>query len=345
MNKEVRVLIVSGNARELAALTAVIQRAPGISLAGAADNADMLLETIDVKKPDALLIDMDTFRADTVMAVRQVMRLKPLPVILMTARERDTDVVFEAISAGALTVVKKPVLANTPDDDKAAAKILRDIKTYSGVSVIRHVRGGTSAFEEREQASRKMFTPASRIIAIASSTGGPHALKTILSKLPAAFPAGIVVAQHISQGFTPGLVDWLTGLCAIKVKGAIDGEKIMPGTAYFAPDGYHIMVKRFEIIGLDDGPVIGGHRPSCNKLLNSAAEVYAGKAIGVILSGMGEDGAVGMKAIHDAGGKTFAQDEATCAVFGMPKVALELGAVCETTPLDMIADELCLAAR
>jgi two-component system chemotaxis response regulator CheB len=345
MTNEIRVLIASGNERESAGLTGVLKRADGIKVVGTVAGAAALLDSITDNRPSALLLDMDTFAGDSVMAVRQVMRKSPLPIILMTCRERDNDVVFESISAGALTVVKKPVITNTLDDDKQAAKVIRDIRTYSGISVIRHVRGEASDFDERTRAEKKKFAPAGHIVAIASSTGGPQALKTVLCELPASFSAGIVVAQHISQGFTPGLIDWLGHLCSIKFKEGREGEKIMPGTAYFAPDGYHIKVRRFELIGLDDSPPIGGHRPSCNLLLKSAAEVYGDKAVGVILSGMGEDGAAGLRAIHDAGGKTFAQDEASSAVFGMPNVAMGLGAVTKTTPLARIADEIIKAVR
>ena len=340
MNNGIRVYILAGNARERDALAAVIRRSPGMTLVGTGNEPDLFTETFDTTKLDALLLDIDTFDGDPVDLVRQIMRQNPLPIILMSASQRDTDVVFEGISAGALTVVKKPYLTNTPEDDILAAKVLRDIKTYSAVVVIRHVRGGDSEYRERMLAARDKYAPEGRIVVIASSTGGPQALKVVLSALPASFPAGLVIAQHISQGFTPGLTEWLDNICSIKVKEARDGENIKPGTAYFAPDGYHIAVRRFELIGLDNGSAIAGHRPSCNKLLKSAADVYHDKAVGVILSGMGEDGAVGLKAIRDTGGKTFAQDEESCAVFGMPKIALDIGAVDRTTSLDIIASEL-----
>lgn len=345
MDKNINVLVAMGNVRERGAMSAVIKRAPGITLAGATGDNDSLIGLIEAKKPDALLLDMDTFGDDPVVTVSNIMRQSPLPIILMSSRERDTVGVFEAISAGALTVVKKPVLANSEKDDKQTAKVLRDIKTYSEISVIRHVRGGDSTFEERRRSERKKYLPTGHIVVIASSTGGPQALKTMLCELPAGFPAGIVVAQHISQGFTPGLIEWLDGLCAIKFKEGVQGEKIKPGIAYFAPDGFHITVKRFELIGLDSGPTVGGHRPSCNMLLKSAADVFGEQAIGVILSGMGEDGAIGLKAIRDVGGKTFAQDEASCAVFGMPRVALEIGAVSRTTPLNRLAEEIVREVR
>ncbi len=326
-----------GGAPEAEALSRLIKGERDFALAGSAKDQAGLVEKIIGACPDAVLLDLDTFGPDPVAAVRDIMRLCPAPVILMSGKHENTAMAFEGISAGALTVVKKPSYFDLKVDAKAGAPLLKAIKTYSEIKVISHVHGG---FDEREHGKKENNGSQNRIVAIASSTGGPLALKAVLSVLPAAFPAGIVIAQHITQGFATGLVEWLDAALKIKVKEPVNGEIIRPGIAYISPDGYHISVDRGDKIVLDDSGPIKGHRPSCDKLLKSVARVYGDRAVGVILSGMGSDGAEGLKEIRKAGGYTIAQDEKTSVVFGMPKVAYEIGAVNRTIPLDRIGWEI-----
>lgn len=332
----IRVYIASGSARDLEALSTLIENAPGFELAGTSRDESGLIEALIRLEPDAILVDFDVFSSDAVGVVRQIMRDAPAPVILISSGEKEKERAIEGISAGALTVVKKPLHLELKEDPKAGDALLKALKTYSEIKVIRHVMGAENDHETKVMTSAHN----GRIIAIASSTGGPQALRKVLSGLPASIPCGIVIAQHITEGFSRGLVDWLNKSCSISVKEPHDEEVIESGVAYIAPDGYHISVERGGRIKLDEGPPIGGHRPSCNKLLKSAAKVYGDKAIGVILSGMGSDGAEGLKDIKKAGGRTIAQDEATSVVFGMPKVALEIKAVNRTVPVDRISWEI-----
>ncbi len=337
MGDNKKVFLAVGAAPELEALSRLIKGGHGFSLAGTAKDQAGLIEKINQACPDAILLDLDTFGPDPVAAVRDIMRLCPTPVILMSGKTKNAALAFEAISAGALTVVKKPSYFDLKANAAAGVPLLKAIKTYSEIKVISHVYGGA---EERERGQKKRNGSHNRLVAIASSTGGPMALKAVLTVLPATFPAGIVIAQHITQGFAKGLVDWLDGALKIKVKEPVNGEIIRPGIAYISPDGYHISVERGDKIVLDDAAPIKGHRPSCDKLLKSVARVYGDRAVGVILSGMGSDGAEGLKEIRKAGGYTVAQDEKTSVVFGMPKVALDIGAVSRTIPLDRIGWEI-----
>jgi two-component system, chemotaxis family, protein-glutamate methylesterase/glutaminase len=336
VNKK-KVFLAVGNGQESEALARLIKSGSDCLLTGTASNQNGLIEQIIESCPDAILLDLDTFGPDPVAAVKDIMRLCPAPIILMSGKNENAALAFEAISAGALTVVKKPSYFDLRADEAAGAPLLKAIKTYSEIKVIRHVHGG---IDDKNRPKNNHNGSQNRLVAIASSTGGPLALKAVLSVLPATFPAGIVIAQHITQGFTTGLVDWLDAALNIKVKEPVDGEIIRPGIAYISPDGYHISVERGDKIVLDDSGPIKGHRPSCTKLLKSVAQVYGDRAIGVILSGMGSDGAEGLKEIREAGGHTIAQDEKTSVVFGMPKVAFEIGAVNRTTALDRIGWEI-----
>ncbi|MFH1737301.1 MAG: chemotaxis protein CheB [Actinomycetota bacterium] len=337
MVETIRVYIASGSAHDLGALMALFENATGFELAGVSTDSKGMIEALIRLEPDAILLDLDVFSGDVIAVVKKIMREAPAPIILISSAEKNKERAIEGISAGALTVIKKPIYVELKEDPHAGDLLLKATRTYSGIKVIRHVMGTDDNRPKRQASSLEQN---GRIIAIASSTGGPQALRKVLSGLPATLPCGIVIAQHITQGFTGGLVDWLNKSCMVTVKEPSDGEIIEPGVAYISPDGFHISIERGGKIKIDDGPLIGNHRPSCNKLLKSVAKIYGDKAIGVILSGMGDDGAEGLKEIKKAGGRTIAQDEATSVVFGMPKVALEIKAVNRTVPVDRIFWEI-----
>jgi len=178
------------------------------------------------------------------------------------------------------------------------------------------------------------------IVAIGSSTGGPAALYKILSGIPKTFPLPILVVQHISFGFVDGLASWLNDACELRVQVGKQGERVMAGNVYIAPDDRHMVIDRFMRIGLSDTPPVGGHRPSVTALFNAVAQAFGSSALAVILTGMGSDGALGMKALFEAGAITIAQDQASCVVFGMPKEAIALGAIRHVAHLDFIAQKM-----
>lgn len=340
MKDGLAVLIASGNRNETKALRELVDQAGGFRTAGTVGAAAGLLELIRQTSPDVVLLDIDGFSDDPVEQISAIMRQEPVPIVLMSS-ERGALKAVEGIAAGALTVVRRPALIDLKPDRAPALLLLKTLRTYAGVQVIRHVHGR----DIKAKSVPRTRPRAAGIIVIASSTGGPNALKTILAALPADLPTGVVVAQHITQGFTPGLVQWLDKASPLRVKLAEHGETIQPGVVYFAPDEYHIVVKKGNLIGLDKAGPIDGHRPSCNRLLRSAAQVYGDRTTGVILSGMGEDGAQGLLEIKREGGQTIAQDEATCVVFGMPRAAVENGAVARTTALAGIAGEILRLAQ
>ncbi len=335
MKDSLRIFTATGNRNELTALVRLIEAAPGFIVAAAVADEMGLIDLIDKEKPDLVLMDLDYFGDDPVGKIRDIMRLYPVPIVLMSSEQKAVKAI-DGIAAGALTVIKRPPTTDLKTNAPAGQALLRTLKTYAGVQVIRHIHGG----EVKKRARVCDDKGAAGLVVIASSTGGPNSLKIILSELPANLPAGIVVAQHITQGFTQGLIEWLDRVTALNVKLAEDGEEIMPGTVYFAPDEYHISIKKGCLINLEKASATEGHRPSCNTLLHSAAVACGDSTVGVILSGMGDDGAKGLLDIKKAGGMTIAQDEATCVVFGMPRVALENGAVDGTTPLASIAGEI-----
>jgi two-component system chemotaxis response regulator CheB len=184
-----------------------------------------------------------------------------------------------------------------------------------------------------------------KIVAVVASTGGPQALLDILKRLPEDFPCGIVIVQHITSGFLPGLVDWLNKECKIRVKIGEDSEEIQPGVAYMAPDNLQMRVEESGKISLSDEPAQGGHRPSGDVLLESVARTYGNGSVAAILTGMGRDGAMGMKAIKQFDGKTIAQNEKSCVVFGMPKAAVEMDVIDKVLPLASIAEEIVSLVR
>ena len=243
---------------------------------------------------------------------------------------------FKAIEAGALMVLGKP--HGMVDQDPEANQLIAHVKAMADVKVVRR-RWRMPQGVQTKAPGTPDPAPALRltqIIAIGASTGGPPALHVILSQLPADLPLPVLVVQHISSGFVGGLARWLNETTPLRVKVAEIGEALQAGTAYLAPDGQHLLVTRWGLVGLGDSPPVDGHRPSVTALFESVAQHYGPAAIGVLLTGMGGDGARGLKAMRDAGSQTLVQDEQTSVVFGMPQVAIALGAACEVLPLEQI---------
>jgi two-component system chemotaxis response regulator CheB len=249
--------------------------------------------------------------------------------------------VFKAISHGALDVIDKSEL-EIVGNKKSGEALIAKIKFLTGVRVLDHPLEKLQ--NERAIIDLKPFRKkvSEKIVALVASTGGPQALLKILQRLPEDFPCGIVIVQHITNGFLPGLVDWLNKECKIRVKIGEDSEEIRPGVAYIAPDNFQMKVEGGGKIGLSNEPSDGGHKPSGDVLLESVAKVYGKGSVGTILTGMGRDGVMGMKAIKESQGKTIAQDEKSCVVFGMPNAAIEMDVVDKVLPLERIAEEIVL---
>jgi two-component system, chemotaxis family, protein-glutamate methylesterase/glutaminase len=283
-------------------------------------------------KPDVVVVELTG--PDAFGAIEALMAEAPTPILaLHPERRKDVDPI-PALALGALDVAVLPV---NPAPNYFR-ELTRKLSLLAQVRVVKHVQGakrkrGTKSFQSVPE-------PPFPLVAIAASLGGPRALSSILRMIPKGFPAPLVICQHISDGFTEGLAHWLAHETSLKVHEARDGDWMIPGTAFIAPSGAHLLVEDDGRLKLDSGPPLMGFKPSCDALLYSAAQAFGRRAIGVVLTGMGRDGARGLKEIRDRGGRTLVQDEATSVVFGMPGAAVELGAAEEIVALDGIAATL-----
>lgn len=337
----IRVLIVDDSPLMCKALTDILNSDPQIMVVGIAYNGKEAIDIVPKLKPDIITMDIHMPIMDGFEATKHIMAYNPTPILILSTSvfKAGMDKVFKAIYYGALDAMEKGDLEINKDADSTKL-LIEKIKLLSGVKVISHP---LAKLEKEKIVSISEFTKEKaldRIVAIAASTGGPQALMTVLRSFPAKFPCGIVIVQHITSGFLDGLVDWLNNECKIKVKVAQDSEQIMPGVAYIAPCEFQMRVTGESKISLANEPSYNGHRPSADILLESVARVYKEGAIGVILTGMGRDGLIGMKTIKQMRGKTIAQDEKSCVVFGMPKEAIEAGVIEKVLPLERIADEI-----
>lgn len=344
--KMIRVLVADDSPLMCKVLTDILNSDPLILVTGVATNGKEALELVPPLKPNIITMDMDMPVMDGFEATKRIMASHPTPILIIssTVFQSGTEKVFEAISHGALDVFDKSQLA-VGGNRRSGEALIAKIKFLNGVRVkYKH------SLPPRKERSRLDLRASSgqnsnKIVAMVASTGGPQAILEILKRFPEDFPCGIVIVQHITTGFLSGLMEWLDRECKIKVKIAEDLEEIKPGVAYLAPEEMHMRVVEGGRISLWNGPPHGGHRPSGDILLESVAKVYGKGSIGVILTGMGRDGANGMKAIKQAFGRTIAQHEKDCVVFGMPSAAIEMDGVDRVLPLGKIAEEIAFWVR
>lgn len=336
----ITVLIVDDSPLVRQVLTKLLEADPAIRIVGyAADGQEAVEKTFHLQ-PHLITMDIRMPGMDGLEATEKIMAYRPTPILIVTsARDRrGVQITMEALAAGALEVVEKP--SPLPDDswEVLGASLVEKVKLLAGVKVITHLKGrGRHPAARARTASRE---PAHRVVGIGVSTGGPGVLNQILKRLPADFPMALLIVQHMSEGFMPGLVEWLSREASLSVRLAREGDQVKPGVALMAPEGAHLVVQQGERARLRPALPVGGHRPSADVLLHSVAAIYGATAVGVLLTGMGRDGAEGLRAIRDAGGHTIVQDEESCAVFGMPRAAIDLGAAQEVLPPSGIADRL-----
>jgi len=286
------------------------------------------LETVQRLHPDVVVVDLSG--PEALKAIARVMAERPVPVLALHPGVLSGADAFQALAVGAVEVVDRPV---EPGIDFWQT-VSRKLMLLAEVRVTRPVQAQKP--NVRPAATEAPFP----LVAIASSLGGPKALSVVLKMLPKDFPAPVCICQHISNGFTEGLAQWLGSETPLRVVEASDGEEMVPGSVYIARSGTHLVVRSKGRLSLDPSPPVRGFRPSCDVLLTSAAEAFGTRTLGVILTGMGRDGARGLKEIRERGGRTIAQDKASCAVYGMPKEAVRLGAAEAVRPLDQIAPTL-----
>jgi two-component system chemotaxis response regulator CheB len=338
----IRVLVAEDSpvAREL--LVSILESAPGLQVVGTARNGAEAVRLAKRLTPDVIVMDVYMPEMDGFEATRRIMAETPRPIVLVSASfvKNERDLTFNALKSGALSVLEKPAMYDPPERHNL---LISQLKLMSEVKVVRRWLEST-----KPAATCRQVVPASvlrerngqskfQVVAIASSTGGPGMLAQILGQLPADFPLPVLIVQHITQGFSVGLAGWLNQQTPLTVRLAGQGDELQAGHVLIAPDDHHMMVNSAGLISLTKEPGYHRLRPSADQLFTSVARVYGATAIGVILTGMGGDGAEGLRTMREAGARTIAQDKDSCVVFGMPAVAIELGAAEQILPANKIA--------
>jgi two-component system chemotaxis response regulator CheB len=340
-----RVLVTEDSVVARALLVSIINRDPDLEVVGEARDGEQAVELAAQLRPDVITMDVHMPKLDGLEATRRIMAGTPTPIVVISAIDpKDVRLSFEALDSGALAVLAKPTGPTAPDFATRANEITTTIKTMSGVRVVtRRPKLAAAPTPAPAAPARTAGRRRVDVVAIGSSTGGPDALGKIVGALPAGAPVPILIVQHITVGFHQGLVDWLNNVTPLKVKLGVEGESVRAGEVVIAPGEHHMTVDSGRRIKLIDEPPVRGHRPSATKLFQSVTKVYGANALGVILTGMGDDGADGLVELKNAGGWVIGQDEATCVVYGMPREAAVRGAVTEVLPLGEIADGIVAA--
>ncbi len=339
-----RVVVVDDSALVRGLLAEIINRQPDMECVGAAADPLVAREMIRNLNPDVITLDVEMPRMDGLDFLSRLMRLRPMPVVMVsTLTERGAEVTLRALELGALDFVAKPKIGVADGLQQLAQDITDKVRTASRATIRRVTTPPPAAGVPHAPATASVGRLSTeKLIFIGASTGGTEATKEVLMGLPPDCPA-VVITQHMPPGFTKSYAARLAGLCRIRVKEASDGERILPGHGYIAPGGLHLTVERSGanyIARVQDGEPINRHKPSVEALFKSAARVVGPNALGIMLTGMGADGAKAMRELRDAGSYNLVQDEATCVVFGMPREAIAAGAAHEVLPLQRIAPAL-----
>ena len=340
-----RVVVVDDSALVRSLLTEIINRQADMECVGSASDPFAAREMIRNLNPDVITLDVEMPRMDGIDFLSKLMRLRPMPVVMVsTLTERGAEVTLKALELGAIDFVAKPKIGVADGLKQLADEITEKVRTASKARVSKpHVPSSAAAGAVPKAAPQSIGRLSTeKLIFIGASTGGTEATKEVLVNLPPDSP-GVVITQHMPPGFTKSYANRLDGLCKIRVKEAVDGERILPGHAYIAPGGLHLSVERSGanyIARVTDGEPVNRHKPSVEVLFESAARVVGQNALGIMLTGMGADGAKAMRTMKDAGSYNVCQDEATCVVFGMPREAIAHGAANEVLPLGKIAQHV-----
>lgn len=345
---KIKVVVVDDSALVRSLLTEIINRQRDMTCVGAASDPLVAREMIRELNPDVITLDVEMPRMDGLEFLSRLMRLRPMPVVMVsTLTEQGAETTLRALEMGAVDFVAKPRIGISSGLSELAGDIVEKIRTAAAAHVKRLAAPPASAatppaggahHEPPRAALPRVATE--KIICIGSSTGGTEAIREVLVPMPADAPA-IVITQHMPPGFTTSFANRLDTLCRIRVAEARDGQRILPGHAYIAPGGRHLRIDRSGsnyVAVVEDTEPVNRHRPSVEVLFKSAARVLGPNALGIMLTGMGADGAAAMREMKDAGSYNYVQDEASCVVFGMPRMAIQYGAAHEVLPLNQIAN-------
>ena len=343
---KIKVLVAEDSQVTRMLLVQLLSSDPGIQVIGVVDDGQAALDFLDAdgNRPDVVLMDIHMPRLDGFEATRRIMETRPLPVVICTATAdpRELAVTFRAMEAGAVACVAKPVGLG-PDFEPLLQNLLQTVRLMSEVKVVRRwsrSRTVPAVSHAGGLISSRVAAPNIRLIGIGASTGGPPVLQTILSGLPKEFPVPLLIVQHIAPGFLPGMVDWLSHTTGLRVHIAAHGATALPGHAYVAPDDFHLAVDANGRLMLAREEPESGLRPAVSYLFRSLAKTCGATAVGVLLTGMGKDGAAELKLMKEQGALTIAQDRDSSVVHGMPGEAIGLGAATHILPADKIAGAL-----
>ena len=337
----INVLVVEDSAVIREFLIHVLSSDPTIQVIGTASNGLEALEAVRQKRPDVITMDIHMPKMNGFDATRRIMETVPTPIIIVSgsSSQEEVSTPFQALEAGALAVVHRPTGPDHPEYAATAKELIQTVKVMAEVKVVRRwarpIKEVSVPLMPKFETKKEL--PDVRIVAIGASTGGPVVLEAILSLLPKDFPVPILIVQHMATGFLQGFVEWLTQSTGIPVHIAAHGEHIQPGHVYAAPDGYHMGVQSGGQIQLSKDEPENGLRPSVAYLFRSVAKAFGQKAMGIILTGMGRDGAEELKMMNQLGAVTIAQDEESSVVYGMPGEAVQIGAAAYVMPPEKIA--------
>lgn len=347
LKRKYRVLVVDDSAVVRETLTQLINRSPHLEVMAAAKDPIDAADKIKAEVPDVITLDVEMPRMDGITFLRRLMAQKPIPVVICSSLVGEgTKTLLAAMEAGAVDIVQKPVVGTKKFLEESAI-VIQD-KIVGAAQARLNARRGPSkpvvapVVMAGGSAGSAMYKTTQTIVAIGASTGGTEALRLVLTALPP-FSPPIVIVQHMPEHFTGAFAKRLDDECQISVKEARDGDRVLRGQALIAPGNYHLTLTRSGAeygVRVQEGPLVSRHRPSVDVLFRSTAKFAGSNAVGVIMTGMGDDGAQGLKTMREAGAKTIGQDEASCVVYGMSRVAMQVGAVEQEMPIEKIAAAL-----
>ncbi len=339
----IKVLVVEDSPVVREFLVYVLSSDPEIQVIGMAANGEEALEAAKKKNPDVITMDIHMPKMDGWEATRRIMEAQPTPIVIVSGSStvKEVATAFRALEAGALAVVSRPKGIGDPEYETSVREMIQTVKLMSEVKVVKRWPRFRKAMAPPTVEEKLKAAPAEvKVVAMGSSTGGPMVLQTILSGLPKDFPVPVLIVQHMASGFISGFAEWLADSSVLPVHVAVDNERLLPGHVYLAPDGFHMRVVAGGRILLSREELENGLRPSVSVLFRSVIRVFGKKAIGILLTGMGRDGAEELKLMKDKGAMTIAQDKDSSVIHGMPGEAISLGAAMYVLPPENIASLL-----